>query len=100
METTITRNGSELTIAVEGRLDTLSAPELEDQLDDLLQGVDKLIFDFEKLEYISSAGLRAILTAMQILEEPGRVTVRKPNFDVMEVLEFTGFVDDLTIEQG
>lgn len=98
MKTTMNRTGNELTIAVEGRLDTLSAPDLEDQLDDLLQGVERLIFDFEKLEYISSAGLRVLMTAMQILDEPERVTVRNCNTDIMEVLEFTGFVDDLTIE--
>ena len=98
MKTIMNRNGNELTIAVEGRLDTLSAPDLEDQLDDLLQGVERLIFDFEKLEYISSAGLRVLMTAMQILDEPERVTVRNCNTDIMEVLEFTGFVDDLTIE--
>lgn len=98
MKTIMNRNANELTIAVEGRLDTLSAPDLEDQLDDLLQGVERLTFDFEKLEYISSAGLRALMTAMQILDEPGSVTVRSCNADVMEVLEFTGFVDDLTVE--
>lgn len=98
MKTIMNRNGNELTIAVEGRLDTLSAPDLEDQLDDLLQGVERLTFDFEKLEYISSAGLRVLMTAMQILDEPERVTVRNCNTDIMEVLEFTGFVDDLTIE--
>lgn len=98
MKTEINRNGTELTIAVEGRLDTLNAPELEDQLDELLKGVEKLIFDFEKLAYISSAGLRVIVTAMQILEEPGRVTVRKANADVAEVLEFTGLIDDLITE--
>ena len=98
MKTIMNRNGNELTIAVEGRLDTLSAPDLEDQLDDLLQGVERLTFDFEKLEYISSAGLRVLMTAMQILDEPERVTVRNCNTDIMEVLEFTGFVDDLTVE--
>ena len=98
MKTIMNRNENELTIAVEGRLDTLSAPDLEDQLDDLLQGVERLTFDFEKLEYISSAGLRVLMTAMQILDEPERVTVRNCNTDIMEVLEFTGFVDDLTVE--
>ena len=98
MKTIMNRNGNELTIAVEGRLDTLSAPDLEDQLDDLLQGVERLTFDFEKLEYISSAGLRVLMTAMQILDEPERVTVRNCNTDIMEVLEFTGFVDNLTVE--
>ena len=66
MEIIVTRNGTEVTIALEGRLDIITAPDLEDQIEDLLEGADKLIFDFAKLKYISSAGLRIMLTAMNI----------------------------------
>lgn len=98
MTVTMNRNGSELTIALEGRLDTITAPELEDQLEPALEGVEKLKFDFEKLEYISSAGLRVMLTAMQIMEDQGEIVVCNVCEDVMDVFEVTGFSDGLTIE--
>ena len=89
---------SELTVALEGRLDTLTSPELEEKLEPALEGVTKLIFDFEKLEYISSAGLRILLTAMQVMEEQGSMVVKNVCEEVREVFEITGFIDDLTIE--
>ena len=98
MTVTMNRNGSELTIALEGRLDTITAPELEDQREPALEGVEKLKFDFEKLEYISSAGLRVMLTAMQIMEDQGEMVVCNVCEDVMDVFEVTGFSDGLTIE--
>ena len=98
MTITMNRNGNELTIAVEGRLDTMTAPELEEQLEPALEGVEKLRFDFEKLEYISSAGLRVLLTAMQIMEEQGEITVCNVCREVMDVFDVTGFSDDLAIE--
>lgn len=98
MNITMDRNGSELTIALDGRLDTITAPELEEQLEPALEGIEKLRFDFEKLEYISSAGLRVLLTAMQIMEDQGEMTVCNVCPEVMDVFEVTGFIDDLTIE--
>ena len=98
MEIVINRVDNELTVALEGRLDTLTSPALEEKLETSLEGVQKLIFDFEKLEYISSAGLRVLLTAMQIMEEQGSMVVKNVCEEVMEVFEITGFVDDLTIE--
>ena len=95
----MSRNGSELIITVSGRLDAISSHDLEDRLDTLLEGIESLIFDFTELEYISSAGLRVLMTSMQILEGVGSVTVRGANADIMEVFEFTGFIDDLNIEK-
>lgn len=98
MNITMNRNGTELTVAIEGRLDSLTSPELEEQLKLALEGIEKLIFDFAELRYISSAGLRVILTTMQIMEEQGEMIVRNVSSDVMDVFEVTGLVDDLTIE--
>ena len=61
------RNGNELVLALEGRLDTVTAPELEAALKDALEGVEELILDFEKLDYISSAGLRVLLVAQKTM---------------------------------
>ena len=98
MEIIVTRNGTEVTIALEGRLDIITAPDLEDQIEDLLEGAEKLIFDFAKLKYISSAGLRIMLTAMQIMEDKQGMVVRNVTPEVMNIFEVTGFIDDLTIE--
>ena len=98
MNITMNKNGTELTVAIEGRLDTLTSPELEEQLEPALEGIEKLVFDFAELRYISSAGLRVLLTAMQIMEEQGEMIVRNVSSEVMDVFEVTGFVDDLTIE--
>ena len=98
MEIRENRNGSELTVALAGRLDTLSSPELEEKIEDMLEGVEKLVFDFAELRYISSAGLRVMLTAMQIMEDQGEMTVKNVCQDVMDVFEVTGFVEDLNIE--
>ena len=98
MNITMNRNGTELTVAIEGRLDSLTSPELEEQLEPALEGIEKLIFDFAELRYISSAGLRVILMTLQIMEEQGEMIVRNVSSDVMDVFEVTGLVDDLTIE--
>ncbi len=98
MEIKMERNGNELTVSLEGRLNTLTAPELEKQLESSLEGVEKLIFDFEKLEYISSAGLRVMLTAAQIMEEQGKMVIRNVSEDVQSVFEVTGLIEDFTIE--
>ena len=92
------RNDTELTIYLDGRLDTITAPGFEEQLEPALDGVTKLILDFEKLEYISSAGLRVLVTAIQTMEEQGEMILRNVCTDVMDVFEVTGFIDELTIE--
>ena len=98
MNVTMNRNGNELTVAVEGRLDTITSPELESKLEPALEGVEKLVFEMEGLKYISSAGLRILLTAMQVMEEQGSMVLRHVCPEIMDVFEVTGFIDDLNIE--
>lgn len=93
-----TLNEDELTLSIEGRLDTLTAPELENEIRNGLTGVEKLVFDFEKLEYISSAGLRVMLLAQKIMSRLGGMRVVNANDTIMEIFEVTGFTDILTIE--
>ena len=93
-----TKNGTELTIALEGRLDTITTPELEAALKPEYETIETLVFDFEKLEYISSAGLRVLLSAQKIMNNKGGMKVTKVNELVAEVFEVTGFNDILTIE--
>lgn len=97
---TITKNlkGSELTIALEGRLDTNTSPELEATVKSSLGGVDSLIFDMEKLEYISSAGLRVLLYAQKTMNTQGNMKLRNVNELINEIFEVTGFSDILTVE--
>ena len=92
------QNGSSLTIAVQGRLDTTTAPDLEKEIKSGLDGVTELIMDFEKLDYISSAGLRVLLSAQKVMSKQGSMKVIHVNDLVMEVFEVTGFTDILTIE--
>ena len=97
---TIKKNlsGSALTIAVEGRLDTVTAPDLEKELKGSLAGVDELTMDFANLEYISSAGLRVLLSAHKIMSQKDGMKLINVNDLVMEVFEVTGFSDILDIE--
>ena len=96
----ITKNANDdkLTVALEGRLDTMTAPDLEKDLKDSLDGVKELIMDFEKLDYISSAGLRVLLSAQKIMSKQGEMKVVKVNEPIMEIFEGTGFSDILTLE--
>ena len=98
MNVDMKRNGTELTVAVEGRIDTLTAPDLEEQLEPELEDVERLIFDFAELKYISSAGLRVLLSSMKVMDEQGEMIVRNVNSDIMEIFEVTGFADLLNIE--
>ena len=92
------QNGSVLTIAVQGRLVTTTAPDLEKEIKTGLDGVTELIMDFEKLDYISSAGLRVLLSAQKAMSKQGSMKVIHVSDLVMEVFEVTGFTDILTIE--
>jgi len=98
MKITKNQSGTTLNVAVEGRLDTITAPELESTLKESLGGVTELVIDLEKLEYISSAGLRVLLSAQKIMNNQGKMSVQKVNETVMEIFEVTGFADILTIE--
>lgn len=92
------KNGTQLSIMLEGRLDTNTAPQLEAELKREIGGVEKLVFDFEKLEYLSSAGLRVLLSAQKVMNKQGRMIVKNVNDEVNEIFEITGFSDFLTIE--
>ena len=96
---TITKNATDSTlrIALEGRLDTNTAPQLEAELKASLPGVTELELDFSSLEYISSAGLRVLLSAQKTMNKQGKMTIHHVNETIMEVFEITGFVDILTI---
>ncbi|MBO5883322.1 MAG: STAS domain-containing protein [Clostridia bacterium] len=85
------KNNGELIVMIDGRLDTCTAPELESFLGKQYEGTDSLIFDCEKLIYISSAGLRVLLTAHKRMK--GAMKLSGVNELVMEVLEMTGFAD-------
>ena len=90
-------NGNELVIALEGRLDTMTSPELEAELNQSLAGADSLTLDFSKLDYISSAGLRVLLSAHKAMSAKGGMKVTHVNEVVQEVFDVTGFCDILTI---
>ncbi len=91
-------NGDVLEVALEGRLDTMTAPELEAELKNDLGNAKELIFDFKKLEYISSAGLRVLLTAHKAMAAKGGMKIKNVSELVQEVFDVTGFADILTIE--
>ena len=93
-----TREGSKLSVALEGRLDTNTAPQLEGELRTAVDGVTELVFDLEKLEYISSAGLRVLLAAQKVMNKQGDMVIRNAGSDLMDIFEVTGFVDILNIE--
>ena len=91
-------SGAALTVALEGRLDTTTAPTLEEELRGSVDGVSRLVFDLAKLEYISSAGLRVLLAMQKLMNRQGAMLLRNVNEAVMEVFEVTGFSDILRIE--
>ena len=97
MTITKTQNGSALSIALEGRLDTMTSPELEAVLKDVLPEAETLTMDFSKLDYISSAGLRVLLSAHKAMAPKGGMTIQNVNEIVGEVFDVTGFSDILTI---
>lgn len=90
--------GTTLNLALEGRLDTTTAPQLEGELKSSLDGITELNIDFEKLEYLSSAGLRVLLGAQKVMNKQGKMVIHHVNETIQEVFEVTGFIDILTIE--
>lgn len=92
------KNDSTLILSLIGRLDTVTAPSLEAELDASAGEITELIFDFEKLDYISSAGLRVLLAAQKRMNRQGKMTVKNVNADIREVFEITGFCDILSIQ--
>lgn len=91
-------DGNNLTIALSGRLDTTTAPELEKELKGSLDGVTALIMDLKEMEYISSAGLRVLLSAQKTMNKQGRMVIKNASDEVKEIFDVTGFSDILTIE--
>lgn len=92
------REGNSLCVSVEGRLDTVTSPELEAALKEEFEGLTDLTFDLEKLEYISSAGLRVLLLAQKTMAKQGKMRVKNANETVKEIFDVTGFSDILTVE--
>lgn len=93
-----TTENNSLTYTLSGRLDTLTAPELELDLNGTLDGVTELVFDLNDLDYLSSAGLRVLLTAQKRMNTQGAMRVRNVNETIREIFDITGFSDILTIE--
>ena len=91
------KEGNRLVLAVSGRLDTMTAPELENVIKENMDGVEELVLDFKDLEYISSAGLRVVLGARKAMGDSGSFSVRNLCPDVREIFDITG-VSDITIE--
>ena len=91
--------GNTLTIQLEGKLDTNTTPLLSNELENALNGVTKLIFDFTNLAYISSAGLRVLMTTYKKINKQGSMILRGVNEDVMEIFIITGFANIFTIEK-
>jgi anti-sigma B factor antagonist len=91
-------NGESVKIIITGRLDTQTAPELEKEIDAVIDDLKELVFDMTGLEYISSAGLRVILKAQKIMNTKGSMKLIGVNDSIMEVFDITGFLDILTIE--
>ncbi len=98
MKITKTENGSSLCLSLEGRLDTNTAPELETVLKASVDGITELVIDMQSLDYLSSAGLRVLLSAQKTMNKQGSMKVMHVNDTIMEIFEVTGFVDILTIE--
>lgn len=94
----ITRNTDEIILDVKGRLDTTTAPALDKTIHENIHDVKNLILDFKGLEYVSSAGLRVLLSAQKKMQQIGKMTVKNVCEDIMEVFEMTGFADILVIE--
>ena len=90
--------GSKIVLNLEGRLDTVTAPELEKELGDVMDKAENLVFDFKGLEYISSAGLRVLLSAQKTMSKKGEMKITNVNETISEIFEVTGFSDILTIE--
>ena len=91
-------NGTEMTIAITGRLDTTTAPQLEAEFKQNIGGVTKLVLDFAGLDYLSSAGLRVLLAAQKVMNKQGEMVIKNVNDTITEIFEVTGFIDILTIE--
>ena len=98
MEITKKTDGGKLTIALDGRLDTITSQQLEKELRTSIDNVSELIFDFEKLSYVTSAGMRVLSAAQKVMNRQGRMVIRNMPADVKEVFDITGLSDIMEIE--
>ena len=98
MEIVKIKNGEELTLELTGRLDTTTAPSLENVISEEIDGVTALVLEFSQLDYISSAGLRVLLAAQKQMNKQGSMVIKNANDDIKEVFDITGFADILTLE--
>lgn len=98
MDVNMTKNGTELTVEVVGRLDSLTSADLEEELEGAYEGVELLIMDLSKLDYVSSSGLRVLLGASQIMDEQGKMVVRNVTEPIRKVIDMVGFDSVLNIE--
>ena len=98
MQINKTKENDCLTIALEGRLDTLTAPQLDAELQGAYEGIKSLVFDFAQLAYISSAGLRILLTAQKAMNKQGPMVIKNAGPEIREIFDVTGFSDILTLE--
>lgn len=98
MTTEFKKEGSTMTVGLEGRLDTTTAPQLESELRASIGGVSDLVIDLSKLDYVSSAGLRVLLAAQKIMNKQGSMTIRNVKPEIMEIFDITGFMSILNIE--
>ncbi len=92
------KEGSNLTVGIAGRLDTITAPDLEKELSTALDGVETLVMDLADLDYVSSAGLRVLLSAQKTMNKQGSMKLINVKSEIMEIFDVTGFSDILTIE--
>ena len=92
------KEGTTLTMKVSGRLDTMTAPQLENEITGHLDGITEFIMNFSDLEYISSAGLRVLLVTTKMMKGKGRFVIRNINETVKEIFEVTEFMDILNVE--
>lgn len=97
MNVTTNLDGGKLTVTAEGKIGTTAAPELDKAVTDNIEGVTELVFDFEKVDYMASAGLRVLLSAAKIMKKQGRMKIINVNPAVMEVLSFTGMADVMDV---
>ena len=93
-----TVDGNKLQIDAIGRIDSVTAPEFESEIKSSIENITALVLNFEKLDYISSAGLRVLLSSQNIMDKKGTMTIINVSEEVMEIFEVTGFSDILTIE--
>ena len=91
-------DGGNLTITLKGRLDTTTAPSLESEFKSSLNGVTELVLDLKELVYISSAGLRVLLSAQKVMNKQGKMSIKNANDDIRDVFDVTGFIDILNVE--